>query len=94
MRKLGIILLLAAVIGPAAVGWAQNAKDEQEIKDRIHRVGRALVAADVEYLNRAWADEWTGCTSQGVLVTKTEELERLRSGRQKDSGLRPAPPTQ
>jgi ketosteroid isomerase-like protein len=85
MKKLiGSALVIVACAALASAGSAQpqwNDPAEVEALKQIERdMGQAMVAVDIEKLNRIFADDWTSIGASGTVITKEKVLRDFKSG--------------
>jgi len=83
-RNIAWVLVAAASVGWGSAGSAQMQWNEpavvQELKQIELAMGQAMVAVDVETLNRIFADDWTSIGASGAVVTKDKVLSGFKSG--------------
>jgi ketosteroid isomerase-like protein len=82
MKKLiGWVLAAVACAGLASaqVQW-NNPADVEALKQIERDMGQAMVAVDVETLNRIFADNWTSIGASGTVITKEQVLRDFKSG--------------
>jgi ketosteroid isomerase-like protein len=58
----------------------QEINDEQEIVKLFEDGDRALIAADVDELQRIYADDYIQCDESGKVTTKEDLVRRILSG--------------
>lgn len=56
------------------------ASDEREIRALQHELNEALASGDTATLDRIWADDWVFTSAVGMVGTKAEIMENIRSG--------------
>ena len=78
------VLVAVACVAVASAGSAQAQWNDpavvQTLKQLERDMGQAMVAVDVETLNRIFADDWTSIGASGAVVTKEKVLLRFKSG--------------
>jgi ketosteroid isomerase-like protein len=83
-RLIGRMLVAIACVGVAPAGSAQaqwNDPAAVEALKQIERdMGKAMVAVDLDKLNRIFADDWTSIGASGAVVTKEKVLRDFKSG--------------
>jgi hypothetical protein len=83
-RLIGRVLVAVACVGVAPAGSVQaqwNDPAVVEVLKQIERdMGQAMVALDLEKLNRIFADDWTSIGASGAVVTKEKVLSGFKSG--------------
>jgi ketosteroid isomerase-like protein len=84
MNKLiGLVLVAVACIGPASAGSAQTTANDPAVVAALKQIGQdmgdAMVAGDLEKLNRIFGDDWTSIGSSGKVVTKEKMLRDFES---------------
>ena len=52
----------------------------EALKQIERDMGQAMVAVDLETLNRIFADDWTSIGASGAVVTKVKMLNNFKSG--------------
>ena len=81
-------ILVAALVGSAKAQTAGADKANQEaIKEEVRKVDeegfQAVLKADVDTLNRIYADDVAFTYASGQVVSKAQAVEDIRSGRNK-----------
>lgn len=61
------------------------------IKDFENRLGKAMVASNLDQIGRAYADDWATITSKGEVFTKEDLLQDFRSGNHRLMGFQNGP---
>jgi ketosteroid isomerase-like protein len=83
-RLVGVVLVAVACIGAASAGSAQTQANDAAVVAALKQVGQdmgdAMVAVDLEKLNRIFADDWTSIGASGAVVTKEKVLRDFKSG--------------
>jgi ketosteroid isomerase-like protein len=83
-RLIACVLVAAAYVGVASAGSAQTQWNDPAVVEALKQIerdmGDAMVAADIEKLNRIFADDWTSIGASGAVVTKEKVLHNFRSG--------------
>jgi ketosteroid isomerase-like protein len=83
-RLIGRVLVAVACIGFASGGSAQAQWNDpavvKALKQLEQDMGDAMVAVDIEKLNRIFADDWTSIGASGTAVTKEKFLGDFKSG--------------
>jgi ketosteroid isomerase-like protein len=76
-------LVAAACVGVASAGVAQTQWNDPAVVETLKQIerdmGQAMVAADIETLNRIFADDWTSIGAAGAVVTKETLLRNFKS---------------
>ena len=84
MRFIALVLVAAACVGVAPEGSAQTQWNDPAVVETLKQIerdmGQAMVAADIEKLNRIFADDWTSIGASGAVVTKEKVLSNFKSG--------------
>jgi ketosteroid isomerase-like protein len=85
MNKLIVRVLVAvACVGLASAGSAQSQWNDPAVVEALKQIerdmGNAMVAVDIEALNRIFADDWTSIGASGAVVTKEKVLGNFKSG--------------
>jgi len=82
-RLIAWVLVAVACVGlaPASSDQAQwNDPAVVEVLTQIERdMGQAMVAVDLDKLNRIFADDWTSIGASGAVVTKEKVLRDFKS---------------
>jgi hypothetical protein len=77
------VLVAAACVGVAPAGAAQTQWNDPAVVETLKQIerdmGQAMVAADIEQLNRIFADDWTSIGASGAVVTKEKLLQNFKS---------------
>jgi ketosteroid isomerase-like protein len=83
-RVIAWVLVAAAWVGVASAGLAQAQWNDPAVVETLKQIerdmGQAMVAADIEKLNRIFADDWTSIGASGAVVTKERMLSNFKSG--------------
>ena len=83
-RLIGRVLVAVACVGLASAGSAQAQWNEPTVVGALKQIerdmGQAMVAVDLEKLNRIFADDWTSIGASGAVVTKVKMLSNFKSG--------------
>lgn len=84
MNKLiGRVLVAVACVGLASAGAAQVQWNDNAVVEALKQIerdmGQAMVAVDLEKLNRIFADDWTSIGGSGAVVTKEKMLRDFES---------------
>ena len=83
MRKLTVVALAAVVALLALPALAQGGKEhgniEQQIASLDDQFSQAFGKADVAFMEKYLADNYTGIHSDGKLSTKAQEIEHVKS---------------
>ena len=83
-KRIVRVLVAVACVAVASAGSAQAQWNDpavvQTLKQLERDMGQAMVAVDVETLNRIFADDWTSIGASGAVVTKEKVLLRFKSG--------------
>ena len=84
MKKLIVcVLVAAACVGLASAGSAQTQWNDPAVVAALKQIGQdmgdAMVAGDLEKLNRIFADDWTSIGASGNVVTKEKMLRDFKS---------------
>jgi uncharacterized protein (TIGR02246 family) len=70
------ILLLLVV----PLAWSQGGNAEQQIKKLFDQVQAAELKGDGNALEKLYADDYTAIRGDGSLITKVQEIEKMKSG--------------
>jgi hypothetical protein len=79
-RSLAILTLVILSLLVAPLAWSQGGSTEQQIKTLIDQVYAALLKADTTSLETLLSDDYTGIRGDGLLLTKAQEIESVKSG--------------
>ena len=81
---IGRVLVAVACVGLASKGSAQAQWNDPAVVEALKQIerdmGQAMVAVDLEKLNRIYADDWTSIGASGAVVTKANVLSNFKSG--------------
>ena len=85
MKRLIAWMVVAAVgVGLASARSAQREWNDPAVVETLKQIerdmGQAMVAVDIEKLNRIFADDWTSIGASGAVVTKEKVLHDFKSG--------------
>ena len=82
-RLIAWALVAAACVGVASAGSAQTPWNDPAVVETLKQIerdmGQAMVAVDIETLNRIFADDWTSIGASGTVVTKEKMLRDFKS---------------
>ena len=82
-RLIGRVLVAVACVGLASAGSAQAQWNDPAVVEALKQIerdmGQAMVAVDLEKLNRIFADDWTSIGASGAVVTKEKMLRDFKS---------------
>ena len=77
------VLVAAACVGLASAGSAGTQGNDPAVVAALKQIGQdmgdAMVAVDLEKLNRIFADDWTSMGASGAVVTKEKMLRDFES---------------
>ena len=73
----------AAAMGKGTGAAADDPADIEAVKQVGRDMGDAMVAVDIDRLNRIFADDWATIGASGKIVTKESVLRNFKSGRDK-----------
>jgi ketosteroid isomerase-like protein len=83
-RLIGLMLVGVACVGLVSAGSAQTQWNDPAVVEALKQLerdmGQAMVAVDLEKLNRIFADDWTSIGASGTVVTKEKVLGNFKSG--------------
>jgi len=83
IRLIGRVLVAVACVGLASAGSAQAQWNDPAVVEALKQIewdmGHAMVAVDLEKLNRILADGWTSIGASGAVVTKEKMLRDSQS---------------
>ena len=78
------VIVAAACVGLTSAGSAQSQWNDPAVVETLKQLerdmGQAMVAVDIEKLNRIFADDWTSIGASGAVVTKEKVLRDVKSG--------------
>jgi ketosteroid isomerase-like protein len=85
MRKVNLIVLAAVAFSLLVVAWArgvyQTKESTAEQIKALHEEGRkAALKGDTSFLEKYLADDYIGIGGDGRVFTKTESIQRRKSG--------------
>ena len=82
-RLIAWVLVAVACVGLASAGSAQAQWNDPAVVEALKQIerdmGQAMVAVDLEKLNRIFADDWTSIGASGAVVTKEKMLRDFKS---------------
>jgi hypothetical protein len=83
-RLIAWVLVAAACVGLSSAGSAQTGWNDPAVVATLKQIeqdmGDAMVAVDIEKLNRIFADDWTSIGASGNVLTKEKLLHNFKSG--------------
>jgi ketosteroid isomerase-like protein len=81
---IGWMLVATACAGLTSAGSAQSQWNDPAVVETLKQIeremGQAMVAVDIDKLNRIFADDWTSIGTSGNVVTKDKVLRDFKSG--------------
>jgi len=90
MKKANLILLVLVVVcvlaAPLALGQgektgkAKGGSVEQQITTLTDQLNQAFGKADIGWMEKHFADDFTAIHSNGKLVTKAQEIDNVKTG--------------
>ena len=81
MKRVAIaISVVGLVFGVAILAQTQTESVEQELKKLEKEIGQAWAKRDVASYDRILADDYTWTDFDGIVWTKAQDLETLKSG--------------
>ncbi len=87
MKRFAFLACLGILISGAAILAQQKGSAEQELIKLEEEWANANVKADVAFLDRILAADWTWTDADGVMWSKTESLAVLKSGQDKVASM-------
>ena len=78
-----IMIVLAFIVAASALALAQGGNVEQSIKALTEQARQAALKADVAAVDKLLADDFTGITAFGGIITKADLSELFKSGKLK-----------
>jgi ketosteroid isomerase-like protein len=78
-QRIALMLTILSLLG-VPLAWSQGGNAEQQINDVTVQVYAALLKADANSLGKLLADDYTAIRNGGILFTKAQEIENLKSG--------------
>jgi ketosteroid isomerase-like protein len=82
MKNMRIIapVLVAVCLLVVPLAWSQGGNAEEQIKTLADQFSQAFGKADTGFMEKYFADEFTGIHSDGNLSTKAQEIDNVKSG--------------
>jgi len=81
MKRIGFVVgLFILGFGLATLAQKQTQSVEQELIKLENEWGQAFYKRDIAFADRFLADDYTGTEEKGIVMTKAQELEDLKSG--------------
>jgi hypothetical protein len=79
-RHLAIVtLVILALAISVPVAWSQGGNAEQQIKTLSDQISAAMLKGDASFLEKVYADDYTGIRGDGSVLTKAQEVELFKS---------------
>ena len=78
-QRIALVLITLSLLA-VPLAWSQGGNSEQQIKTLIDQVYAALLKADTNFLETLLSDDYTGIRGDGLLLTKAQEIESVKSG--------------
>jgi uncharacterized protein (TIGR02246 family) len=72
-----VLIILSLLVVPLA--WSQG-NAEQQIKAMVDQVHAAMIRADINALEKLYADDYTAIRGDGAVLTKAQEIEGFKAG--------------
>jgi len=79
VKRIALVLASFSVF-VVPLAWSQGGNAEQQIKNLVYQAVEATLKVDTNALEKLLADDYTGIRGDGLLLTKAQEIERLKSG--------------
>jgi uncharacterized protein (TIGR02246 family) len=76
-RIILVLITISLLVVPLA--WSQG-NAEQQIKAMVDQVNTAMVKADINALEKLFADDYTAIRGDGTVLTKAQEIEGFKTG--------------
>jgi len=73
-----VLITLSLLVVPLA--WSQGGTAEQHLKKLTDQVNAAMVKADINALEKLFADDYLGIHGDGSVLTKAQEIEGFKTG--------------
>jgi ketosteroid isomerase-like protein len=73
-----VLVVVCVLVVPLA--WSQGGNAEEQVKMLAHELDQAFGKADIGWLEKHFADEFTAIHSNGKLVNKAQEIDNVKSG--------------
>jgi ketosteroid isomerase-like protein len=88
-RHLAILtLVILALAISVPVAWSQGGNAEQQIKTLSDQISAAMLKGDASFLEKVYADDYTGIRGDGSVLTKAQEVELFKSNAFKYEALK------
>jgi hypothetical protein len=79
MKRIALMLItLSLLVVPLA--WSQGGNAEQQIRKLADELRVAQLKADTNIVEKLYADDYAAIRGDGVVQTKAQEIESLKSG--------------
>jgi ketosteroid isomerase-like protein len=82
MKSMRIIapVLVAVCLLVVPLAWSQGGNAEEQVKALADQFSLAFGKADTGFMEKYFADDFTGIHSDGKLSTKAQEIDNVKSG--------------
>ena len=82
MKSMRLIasVLVAVCLLVVPLAWSQGRNVEEQVKTLSDQFVQALGKADTGFMEKYFADDFTGIHSDGKLSTKAQEIDNVKSG--------------
>ena len=77
LTVLALVAICSLLVLPA---WSQGGNDEQQIAALSVELDQAFGKADIGWLEKHFADEFTAIHSNGKLANKAQEIDNVKTG--------------
>jgi uncharacterized protein (TIGR02246 family) len=78
-KRIALVLITFSLL-VVPLAWSQGGNAEQHIKKLNDQVNAANVKGDTSFLEKVLADDYTAIRGDGSVLTKAEEIEKMKSG--------------
>ena len=78
-QQIALMLTILSLL-TVPLAWSQGGNAEQQIKKLTDQVYAAMWKADTNSLQKLLADDFTSIHGDGTLLTKAQEIEKMKSG--------------
>ena len=78
--KLIALVLVTICLLVVPLAWSQGGTVEEQVKALADQFSQAFGKADTGFMEKYFADDFTGIHSDGKLSTKAQEIDNVKSG--------------
>lgn len=79
VKQIALVLITLWLLA-VPLAWSQGENAEQQIRKLTDQINAAMVKADINALEKLFADDYMGIHGDGSALTKEQEIEGFKTG--------------